>query len=369
MLATDHRILVLSVTAGAGSGAERVLEYLLGALDQPLRSRLVVATPPDSQVGVISRSLGVETVDWPALAPSSFKHDAKAYLQFRRRVADLKISLIHGWHGRTFEWAALLAWQLGVPLVGTTHDHPWDPGYSPVRLAFMRHGAQRMRRLICVSQALASACGEAKWKVPVQVIRNGLPTKNFDSIRERATPGRKLRVAFLGSSEKKKGGALVFEAAKALPPDSVRWNLYGNQSASSPPEIKALSPTKSPQIVWHGLKPAAEIYRTNDAVFHPSLRFDPYPTVLMEAATAGLPVVATDVGGTREIVQHGQTGFLFSPDDPLPAFDSLRKLAADPGLLAHVGAAARAHALQHFGADEMAKNYTELWTKILNTQT
>lgn len=367
MPSPEGQIAILSVAHGTGWGAESVLGYLLQALDKQTRKRIVLITPDHSHVQRVALDLGMPTVIWPATAPSSLLHDATAFLRFQRSLADLKVGLIHGWHGRTFEWAALLARQLRVPLTGTTHDHPTDPGYGRFRLALMRLGAQRMRNLACVSQAMADACTEAGWNVPLTVIRNGLPLDAFQPAGP-TRAHRPVRIAFLGANEAKKGGSLVFEAARNIPAHLAEWNVYGAQTSASPPEIQNWTHANQPAIHLHGSVPSKDIYAANDIVFHPSLRFDPYPTVLLEAAACGLPVVAARVGGAPEIVRAGETGFLFDPATPQAGIASLLRLIQDEGLRNLFAQSARQHAINFLGSDEMAAAYLSLWNDSRQTK-
>lgn len=67
------------------------------------------------------------------------------------------------------------------------------------------------------------------------------------------------------------------------------------------------------------------------------------PVVLMEAAAAGVPAVATDVGGVGELVNHGRTGFVCSPRDPSPMARVLRQLERDEALRGEMARRARHH--------------------------
>jgi len=66
------------------------------------------------------------------------------------------------------------------------------------------------------------------------------------------------------------------------------------------------------------------------------------PTAVMEAMTHGLPVVATDAGGTSEVVQHGETGVLVPVGDAGAVAEVIMRLARDPALCRAMGAAGRA---------------------------
>jgi glycosyltransferase involved in cell wall biosynthesis len=68
----------------------------------------------------------------------------------------------------------------------------------------------------------------------------------------------------------------------------------------------------------------------------------------MEAAAMGLPIVATDIRGCRQVVEHGETGLLVPPRDAGALADSVAQLAENPGLRSTMGGAAATKAKREF---------------------
>jgi glycosyltransferase involved in cell wall biosynthesis/GT2 family glycosyltransferase len=89
-----------------------------------------------------------------------------------------------------------------------------------------------------------------------------------------------------------------------------------------------------------------------DCVVHASVIAEPFGQVVVEAMAAGRPVIATDLGGPREVVTDGVDGLLCPPDDPIALAEQLARLAADPELRAALGAAAARRA-RDFSADAL----------------
>ncbi|WP_437755685.1 glycosyltransferase family 4 protein [Sorangium sp. So ce1389] len=85
---------------------------------------------------------------------------------------------------------------------------------------------------------------------------------------------------------------------------------------------------------------------------------------LIEAASAGLPIVATRVGGNPEIVKEGETGLLVSPGSPEPLAAALEAIAVRDDR-AEVGMRGRARVIERFGIDRMVRAYEDLYDEVL----
>jgi glycosyltransferase involved in cell wall biosynthesis len=93
-----------------------------------------------------------------------------------------------------------------------------------------------------------------------------------------------------------------------------------------------------------------------------SSRTEGIPAVLIEAGLSGLPVVATDVGGVREVVVPGETGILVPPRDVSALSGALRETLAD----GHgMGTAARARCLGRFAMTSIAERWDELLDRVM----
>jgi glycosyltransferase involved in cell wall biosynthesis len=110
-----------------------------------------------------------------------------------------------------------------------------------------------------------------------------------------------------------------------------------------------------------------ELLRQVDGVVSAS-HTEALPTALIEAAASGLPVVATAVGGTAEVVVDGVTGRLVPAHKPDRLADALAALVDDPASRARMGDAARHHAQDHFGMSRWVDQLTDLYTEVLGTR-
>jgi glycosyltransferase involved in cell wall biosynthesis len=87
------------------------------------------------------------------------------------------------------------------------------------------------------------------------------------------------------------------------------------------------------------------------AVVLPSRWYENQPMIVLEAFARGVPVVATDLGGTPELVRHGTDGFLVGPDDPTGLAAALQALLDDPARARAMGKAARERAVTDFAPE------------------
>ena len=88
--------------------------------------------------------------------------------------------------------------------------------------------------------------------------------------------------------------------------------------------------------------------------------------VLLEAAAAGLPIVATRVGGNQEVVVDGETGFLVPPREPEALASALTRLSTLPGTARRaMGERAREHIRLHYSLDSVAERWEGLYREVL----
>src|SRR5439155_17641773 len=90
-------------------------------------------------------------------------------------------------------------------------------------------------------------------------------------------------------------------------------------------------------------------------------RSEAFPNALLEAMAAGLPVVASAVGGILEIVEHGRTGLLVPPGDASALADRLMRVMADPALGRRLGDRARAEVEAQYSFDRMVAAFEDVY--------
>ncbi len=108
-----------------------------------------------------------------------------------------------------------------------------------------------------------------------------------------------------------------------------------------------------------------EILHSMDIFIMPS-RDETFGIAAVEAMAAGLPVIAYNVGGLPEIIEHGVTGLLVQTRDPKLLADSIIILAKDTDLRKKMGKAGIRNVEQHFNIDRTLEQYMNMYQKILS---
>jgi len=148
-----------------------------------------------------------------------------------------------------------------------------------------------------------------------------------------------LRVLFAGSLMFSKHPALLLDALQFLPAKSVQVDLLGSVVAYHGDEAYASSLRARlghPAMRRSGPVPherVAAALRDVDAVVVPSIWIENAPFVIKEAFAAGVPVIASRLGGMMELVRDGVDGLLFQPGDARSLADVFRRLSNEPALL------------------------------------
>ena len=148
--------------------------------------------------------------------------------------------------------------------------------------------------------------------------------------------GARRRFGFIGTLAPHKGVHMLVEALTGLTDASVSLDLWGSASVH-PAYVDSLrrAARGDPRIRFRGAFPEGSqqsVLAELDALVLPSVWWETTGLVLLEAMAAGLPVVASEIGGVPEVVVHGTTGLLVPPGDSQALRAALAQLAAGRAL-------------------------------------
>jgi glycosyltransferase involved in cell wall biosynthesis len=240
-----------------------------------------------------------------------------------------------GWIGR------LAAAEAGIPAVHTPHGWPVSgrfPAPSAAVFAVAERAAARWGgSVICVSESERRIALAKRFAHPgrLYVVHNGVRDVPPEF---RASPEcEPVRIASVARFEHPKDHATLLVALAALRTRPWSLDLIGDGPTES--RMRRLSERLgvAGRVRFRGYQPDPEPVLAAAHMFVLSSRSEAFPRSVLEAMRAGLPVVASDVGGVRESVAHGDTGILVPPEDPQSLAAAIDRLLTAPTVRARLG--------------------------------
>jgi glycosyltransferase involved in cell wall biosynthesis len=197
---------------------------------------------------------------------------------------------------------------------------------------------------------------------------SGVDTQVFTPGPGRTTPEPLVMV--VGRMLWDKGIAEFIAAARALKAEGskARFVMVGgtDPNPSSVPEAELRRWSEEGVVEWWGKRDnMPDIWRQADVACLPSYA-EGLPKTLLEAAATGLPLVATDIPGCREIAREGVTGLLVTKGDPVSLADALRRMIESPELRQRLGANSRVVAEREFTVQSVIKQTLEVYQSRLS---
>jgi glycosyltransferase involved in cell wall biosynthesis len=370
-------ILIDSLTWG---GAEMLLADLAaGAKSASIE--LSVAYLSDVNGSPSAEGLRRQGIE-PELVPVRRMLEARAVPRLRRHLARVAPDVVHTHLALADVLGTVAARSLGIPSVSTIHllarqatgrryDASWR-GRARDRLAALvrrRAGA----RVIAVSDAAREAYLQTGWddSSHVVTVHNGIARTARQSAGERVRAELGIEpdalvVSTVTVLRAGKGHDLAIEAVRRLIGRFPRMRLVLLGDGPAREEIHRLVAPLGPAAILTGHRDdVMDLLMATDVLLHPT-QVDAFPTALLEAAAAEVPVIATAVGGIPEIVEDGRTGFLLAfPPRPDTLAERLEALLADESLRRSLGRAAREDFLQRFTADRWLARLRAVYDDVL----
>ena len=180
-------------------------------------------------------------------------------------------------------------------------------------------------------------------------------------------------VGCVGRLVYEKGFSELFQAARQLTREhaDIRFVIVGpreHQQKDAVPEKILEELTRSGAVTFAGWSDDMRAwYTAMDLFVLPSHR-EGIPRACMEASAMGVPVIATDIRGCREVVKHGETGLLLPPKDPARLAAAIEQLYRQPELRRRMGQNGRRHIVENFSQrqvlDRLCAFYRELLPQV-----
>lgn len=160
-----------------------------------------------------------------------------------------------------------------------------------------------------------------------------------------------VHILFVGRLLRSKGLAVLADAARMLKEQGVAFTLDivgpedANPDAIDPEELRNWA--EEGLIVCHGgVSDVRPFLRDCAFLVLPNIAREGTPRAVLEALAMGRPAITTDAPGSKEAIRDGESGLIVPAGDAAQLADAMRQLIEDPDLLARMGEAARAFALE-----------------------
>ena len=283
----------------------------------------------------------------------------RLWWRLKNRPVDLLVLLT----GVPNIWGRLLGRLTKVPIIVSTLRGTGCPdnNYERWLWPYAHH-------FLCNAAALKSMMIE-RFRVPddrMTVIHNGVNLEYFRPAAVPRPPNRQVVLCIARLVPEKDHETLItaFARVAARHPEAELW-LVGDgprQKAIRRLADGLLSPRQVRLIP--GQSDLLPLLQQSSLLALSSVQ-EGMPNVVLEAMAAGLPVVATEVGGLSEVVKHGETGWLVPPKDVAALADSISQLLGDDARCATFGRAGRKLVESQFAVADMVRRHEEVFLQLL----
>jgi glycosyltransferase involved in cell wall biosynthesis len=245
---------------------------------------------------------------------------------------------------------------------------------DPFRRRLARLAMREVDAVVANSDAVARDAmqREGLSALTIHVIRNGVDMPDVSTVGRRAELRRAWHldgnhiVGCVANYTQRKGLETLIDVAvdlRARNPN-IRYVLIGEGPLRSELAAQISRLRLDSVVILLGAHPdATEVYPAFDTVVHPS-ETEGLPNAVLEAAAWGKPIVATDVGGTREIVRDGREALLVPPNNADALGQALMRIVTNRELAESLGNAARDRVMQSFSAAALGTQTAVLYQDL-----
>lgn len=363
-----------TVRAGA---EEHILTLLRGLSQQDFRLNLVC----DPEIADVMRP---DIPDGVELIPLSFRRFDQFTSAFRLRdiLRSKRVDILHSHLFWSSLFASVVGRFCGVPVIlETTHVRElWRTGWKS-NFTIDRAVGKCVDRYIAVSEANARYLVQQKGlpKKKVRVIRNGSDVRRFDpehkpasTLREGLGFGESDPVlVVVARLEPQKGHKVLLSAMPSIRAEfpNVRLVCVGDGVLRSELTEQTCALGLERNVRFVGTQTNVQDWLALSEISVLPSFYEGLPLVAIESLAAGVPVVATDVDGTPEIVVNGRTGLTVPTNDPRALDQAISLLLHSPELRHQFGTAGRQRVLEEFTEEQQIRRTAELYFETYGEKT
>jgi glycosyltransferase involved in cell wall biosynthesis len=378
------RIAIVIARLNVGGPATHVIELAAGLPRERFSARLIVGREGRGEAGMhyLAEEKGVRPESLPALSPHLGPADLIAFFQLLRIFRRWKPDVVHTHTAKAGAVGRAAARCAGVPvIVHTFHGHVLR-GYFPRPLEGFFRGIERALggitdRIVTLGPALKADLAEIGIADPakIEVVPLGMdlgPLLEGDSRRGElraelgAPPGEPL-IGIVGRLVPIKNHRLFLDAARSMVDsgNSARFVIIGDGELSDNLRNYASEKGISGRVRFLGWrKDMVPVYSGLDLLTLTSDN-EGTPVALIEGMAAGVPVVATAVGGVPDVVREGFTGRLVPAGDPAALSRAWQAALVERDVTDRMRREARREVGERFGRERMLSAMAALYENLI----
>jgi glycosyltransferase involved in cell wall biosynthesis len=295
--------------------------------------------------------------------------DLRALFEIRTVLKELRPDLVAAHSSKAGILSRVAGASLGIPVILTAHGWNFTPGIPPLQAALYRQIERSVGpltdKIITVSEfdrQLALRAGIAPENRLVTVY-NGIPDVAQDL---RSNPGREpVRMVMVARFGPQKDHGTLLRALAGVKDKRWKLDLVGDGLLIGPMKALAESLRLSDRVHFLGQRTDVDQLLSQAQVSLLVTNWEGFPLSILEAMRAGLPVVASAVGGIGESVWDGETGYLVPRGEEDLLRDRIGRLLDDPALRVRLGRGGRARYEQHFTLAESVAKTLQVYRDLL----
>jgi glycosyltransferase involved in cell wall biosynthesis len=319
------------------------------------------------------RALEIPTVSLRNLVvPINPLRDLQALQEIRATLRQLRPELLAVHSAKAGILGRLAGRSVQIPVILTAHGWTFTPGIPVAKAALYRQIERSVghltSKIITVSEfdrLLALEAGISS-EDRIITVYNGVP----DIPRElRADPGRTpARLVMVARFEPQKDHASLLRALAGLLDQPWELDFIGDGPLMGPMESLAAALGLRDRVHFRGQRTDVGRFLAQAQVSLLVTNWEGFPLSILEAMRAGLPVVASSIGGISESVRDGETGYLVPRGDVARLRDQIKQLLTSPAQRIRFGANGRSRYEQHFTLEDSVTKTLAVYRDVVAEQ-
>lgn len=284
-------------------------------------------------------------------------------LYMARILRERGIEILHSHLNGAIAAGAMAATLAGIPHVGTLHD-VFHVLQEPTRFRMLKLAAGLGTHLVAVSRDMGRLYDTlGRGRVGIDCIYNGVNVNDFyHNTKERHEA---FTFVSVGRLEAIKGFDILIDAFAQTKLKDARLLIVGEGRDHKLLEAQVAHLGLSHQIIFLGFQADISTVLAEADAFVLASRSEGLPCSVIEAMASFLPCVVTDVGGNKELVAEGETGFLVPPGDRNALADRMITLSGNRQVAREMGLAGRRRVEEKFSLESTVRGYNDVYQSLL----